>query len=150
MSNIKACKKHIDNPAICYASCPGCEMERLRSERDVARRDYEVMNKFREAAEQERDAALEREQTLAAHVEVLKAAVEFCNEHHHFGGWSGLLNSLDEQDSINLAHRDLINQAEAYEGIAAVGKAGRVKHSQLASFSESTAQELRQRAQSLK
>lgn len=30
-----ACKKHRANPAVGYNPCPGCEVERLRAERDA-------------------------------------------------------------------------------------------------------------------
>lgn len=60
-----------------------------------------------------RVAALEAERDArAAHVERLREATEFCNEHHHFGGWTEL---LDHDAATSLARRDLIKQAEILE-----------------------------------
>ena len=92
---------------------------------NLARRDYEVMNKIREGMEQERDA-------LAAHVERLNKVFSiadgwYCAQSQgnygeakewlrHLSNHMGNTAPLDTP-SIDLTKRDLIKQAEALEKI---------------------------------
>ncbi|MGO2009271.1 hypothetical protein [Vreelandella alkaliphila] len=75
----------------------------LERDRDDYRAAEELQLALRRSIQDERDA-------LAAHVERLAEATEFCNEHHYFGGWTEL---LDGSPATSLTRRDLIKQSEA-------------------------------------
>ncbi|SDO71081.1 hypothetical protein SAMN04487957_11087 [Halomonas shengliensis] len=55
---------------------------------------------------------LEAAEGLSVYMERLREAVEFCNEHHHFGGWTEM---LDEAPATSLARRRAEWQAELLE-----------------------------------
>lgn len=114
-------------------------VEQLIRERDLARRDYEVINKLRKGAEMERDdalmqerfmkdaichmeaelnAALEREQALAAHVDQAAFIIALGDtDVERRRAW------MKSKPANTLTKRDLIKQAEALEGVEALIKA---------------------------
>lgn len=109
----------------------------------------------------ERDAAIEREQALAAHVEKVQLLAdsdrvddEFYDEDGDLrtgNGWKSKLGRdlhdvLRKDPTTSLARRDLIKQAEAMESLERKHRGWEI-HTELLS---AEAAELRQRAQALK
>lgn len=117
-----------------------------------------VMDRLK-ALEEERDALAARYAALADEVRAMIQDSDGLAGYHLNGEvacWSELEvgHLLSEPGDLGekvLARRDALKkarwQAEALEGIEAVGKLGRVKPEQLASFAGSAAEELRRQAE---
>ena len=117
-----ACEKHADQPVVGYSQCPGCEIERLREERDKVVALGKQTFEFQRRAETEA-ARLRRENEAAAStIDGLRQQLEQVEAErdalmNKIGAWKDLvennqaiaLSAIEKRDAL-AAHLERLGQ----------------------------------------